>query len=100
MNFRALKDVELRDVPRLAILIGANGTGKSALFAIFSFLRDAMNSNVRTALTNQQGAPRAGSGPRGALVAGGKNLALVMKYLHRHHPECVDAPPPRMAKVR
>ena len=54
-NFRAFKDVELRDVPRLAVLIGANGTGKSTLFAIFSFLRDAMNSNVRTALTKLGG---------------------------------------------
>ena len=54
-NFRAFKDVELRDVPRLAVLVGANGTGKSTLFAIFSFLRDAMNSNVRTALTKLGG---------------------------------------------
>ena len=36
-------------------LIGANGTGKSTLFSIFSFLRDAMNSNVRTALTKLGG---------------------------------------------
>lgn len=54
-NFRAFKDVELRDVPRLAVLVGANGTGKSTLFAIFGFLRDAMNSNVRTALTKLGG---------------------------------------------
>ena len=54
-NFRAFKDVELRDVPRLAILVGANGAGKSTLFAIFGFLRDAMNSNVRTALTKLGG---------------------------------------------
>lgn len=54
-NFRAFKDVELLDVPRLAVLVGANGTGKSTLFTIFSFLRDAMNSNVRTALTKLGG---------------------------------------------
>ena len=54
-NFRAFKDVELLDVPRLAILVGANGSGKSTLFAIFSFLRDAMNSNVRMALTKLGG---------------------------------------------
>lgn len=54
-NFRAFKDVELLDVPRLAVLVGANGTGKSTLFSIFGFLRDAMNSNVRTALTKLGG---------------------------------------------
>ena len=54
-NFRAFKDVELRDVPRFAVLVGANGTGKSTLFAIFGFLRDAMNSNVRTALAKLGG---------------------------------------------
>ena len=57
-NFRAFKDVELRDVPWLAILVGANGTGKSTLFAIFGFLQDAMNSNVRTALTKAGRQPR------------------------------------------
>lgn len=54
-NFRAFKNVELRNVPRFAVLVGANGTGKTTLFTIFSFLRDAMNSNVRTALTRLGG---------------------------------------------
>ena len=54
-NFRAFKEVELRDVPRLVVLVGANGTGKSTLFDIFCFLRDAMNSNVRTALAKLGG---------------------------------------------
>ena len=38
-NFRAFKDVEMRAIPRLAILVGANGTGKSTLFSVFGFLR-------------------------------------------------------------
>ena len=49
-NFRAFKEVELRDIPRFAVIVGANGTGKSTLFSIFGFLRDAMTSNVTTAL--------------------------------------------------
>jgi predicted ATPase len=32
------------------VLIGANGTGKSTLFSVFSFLRDAMTTNVTAAL--------------------------------------------------
>ena len=54
-NFRAFKDVELRDIPRLAVLVGANGSGKSTLFGIFGFLRDAMASNVTTALAKLGG---------------------------------------------
>ena len=54
-NFRAFKDVEMRAIPRLAILVGANGTGKSTLFSVFGFLRDAMNTNVRTALSKLGG---------------------------------------------
>ena len=54
-NFRALKDVELHDIPRLAVLVGANGSGKSTLFGIFGFLRDAMASNVTTALAKLGG---------------------------------------------
>ena len=54
-NFRAFKDVEMRDIPRFAILVGANGTGKSTLFTVFGFLKDAMNTNVRTALSKLGG---------------------------------------------
>ena len=45
----------MRDIPRFAILVGANGTGKSTLFTVFGFLRDAMNTNVRTALSKLGG---------------------------------------------
>ena len=54
-NFRAFQNVDMRDIPRLAILVGANGTGKSTLFSVFGFLRDAMNTNVRTALARLGG---------------------------------------------
>ena len=50
-NFRAFKNVVMRGIPRLAILVGANGTGKSTLFSVFGFLRDAMDTNVRVALS-------------------------------------------------
>lgn len=54
-NFRAFRDVEMRDIPRFAVLVGANGTGKSTLFQVFGFLRDAMTSNVTTALAKLGG---------------------------------------------
>ena len=49
-NFRAFRDVHMRDIPPFCVLIGANGTGKSTLFSVFSFLRDAMTTNVTAAL--------------------------------------------------
>lgn len=49
-NFRAFKDVDLREIPSFCVLVGANGTGKSTLFSVFAFLRDAMSSNVSAAL--------------------------------------------------
>lgn len=49
-NYRAFKDVLLKDIPSFCVLVGANGTGKSTLFSVFAFLRDAMSSNVTAAL--------------------------------------------------
>lgn len=54
-NFRAFKDVTVRGIPRLAIFVGANGTGKSTLLAVFGFLRDAMTTNVSVALSQLGG---------------------------------------------
>lgn len=49
-NFRAFREVDLRDLPDFCVLVGANGTGKSTLFSVFAFLRDAMATNVTAAL--------------------------------------------------
>lgn len=49
-NFRAFRDVHMEDIPGFCVLIGANGTGKSTLFSVFAFLREAMQNNVSSAL--------------------------------------------------
>lgn len=54
-NFRAFRDAQMKDIPRFCVLVGANGTGKSTLFAVFAFLRDAMAGNVTTALARLGG---------------------------------------------
>jgi predicted ATPase len=54
-NFRAFQDVTLKDIPRFCVLVGANGTGKSTLFSVFAFLRDAMTGNVTSALAKLGG---------------------------------------------
>lgn len=54
-NFRAFKNASMADIPRFCVLVGANGTGKSTLFQVFGFLRDAMKDNVTVALTKLGG---------------------------------------------
>ena len=54
-NFKSFKDAELSDLPNLCIIVGANGTGKSTVFQVFQFLRDAMASNVNVALAKLGG---------------------------------------------
>lgn len=39
-NFRAFRDAEWKNIPPFAVIVGANGTGKSTLFKVFEFLRD------------------------------------------------------------
>lgn len=54
-NFRAFRDAQLDEIPNFCVLVGANGSGKSTLFSVFSFLRDAIASDVTTALTRLGG---------------------------------------------
>lgn len=49
-NFKAFQDAELVDIPSFCVFVGANGSGKSTIFSIFGFLRDALTSNVNAAL--------------------------------------------------
>ena len=49
-NFKAFQDAELTDLPNFCVVVGANGTGKSTIFSMFGFLRDALTTNVNTAL--------------------------------------------------
>lgn len=54
-NFKAFKHIEMRDIPNMCVLVGANGTGKSTLFSAFGFLKDALTENVHVALTRLGG---------------------------------------------
>jgi len=49
-NFKAFRDTVLSDIPDFCVFVGANGTGKSTIFSVFGFLKDAMTGNVNTAL--------------------------------------------------
>lgn len=54
-NFKALKDVHLKNLPAMAVFVGKNGTGKTTLFRIFAFLKESLSSNVRVALQREGG---------------------------------------------
>lgn len=54
-NFKSLRDVHMRDIPNFAVLIGANGTGKSTFIDVFGFLRDCLLGNVRVAVQKRAG---------------------------------------------
>jgi predicted ATPase len=49
-NFKAFRDVNLKDIPAFLVVVGANGSGKSTLFDVFGFLHDCLKGNVRQAL--------------------------------------------------
>lgn len=54
-NYRCLHRTVLADLPRMAVVVGANGTGKSTLFDVFSFLKESLTSNVATAVARRGG---------------------------------------------
>ena len=54
-NYRLFRDATLENIPRLCVLVGANGTGKSTLFDVFSFLKDALSMNVGKAVSKRGG---------------------------------------------
>ncbi|MFM6311774.1 MAG: AAA family ATPase, partial [Dolichospermum sp.] len=54
-NFKSFKNVEIKKIPKMCVFVGANGTGKTTLFNVFSFLKDALTDNVHVALTKLGG---------------------------------------------
>lgn len=54
-NYQVLRRVEFYDLPPLSVVIGANGTGKSTLFDVFTFLKDALAGDVHSATAKRGG---------------------------------------------
>lgn len=73
-NFRAFKNAAMQDIQRLAVLVGKNGTGKSTLFDVFSFLKDALTLNVAKAVAKRGGFRE--------LVSRGSNgpISIILKF--------------------
>jgi Predicted ATPase len=48
-NYRALGEVELKDMTPLTVLLGPNGSGKSTIFDVFNFLSECFQFGLRHA---------------------------------------------------
>lgn len=48
-NYRALRDVELKELTPLTVLLGPNGSGKSTIFDVFAFLSESFELGLRRA---------------------------------------------------
>jgi predicted ATPase len=66
-NFRALREVELKDLTPLTVLLGPNGSGKSTILDVFAFLAECFELGLRRAWDKRGRAKelktRGGDGP-------------------------------------
>jgi len=66
-NFRALREVEFRELTPLTVLLGPNGSGKSTVFDVFAFLAECFELGLRRAWDKRGRAKelktRGGDGP-------------------------------------
>lgn len=54
-NYKVFKNAVVQDIPKMMVLLGANGSGKSTFFDVFGFLSDALQNNVTIALNRRGG---------------------------------------------
>lgn len=48
-NYRALRDLELKNITPLTVFLGPNGSGKSTIFDVFAFLTESFREGLRRA---------------------------------------------------
>lgn len=53
-NFRALRDVEFKELRPLTAFLGANGSGKSTVFDVFAFLSECFTAGLKKAWDKRQ----------------------------------------------
>jgi predicted ATPase len=54
-NFKVFKKTTIKNLPKMAVLLGTNGSGKSTFFDVFGFLSDSLQNNVTIALNKRGG---------------------------------------------
>lgn len=77
-NFRALQDVEFKDLTPLTVLLGANGSGKSTFFDVFAFLSDCFREGLRNAIARR--------GTFGDLRSRGQTAPIEFEIAYRETP--------------
>lgn len=55
INYKVFKAASIQNLPNMAVLLGANGSGKSTFFDIFGLLSDALQNNITIALNRRGG---------------------------------------------
>ncbi len=86
-NYRVFRDVKLTKLAPMTVVVGANGTGKSTLFDVFSFLKEALSGNVASAVARRGGfrelVSRGERGPVGITVkfreSGGRLATYILR---------------------
>lgn len=54
-NYRALRDIELKELKPLTVFLGANGSGKSTIFDVFAFLSESFTVGLDRAWNKRGG---------------------------------------------
>ena len=54
-NYRALRDIELKNLKPLTVFLGANGSGKSTIFDVFTFLSECFTVGLDRAWNKRGG---------------------------------------------
>ncbi len=76
-NFRALKDLELKNIKPLTVLLGQNGSGKSTIFDVFAFLSECFSIGLRKAVDKR--------GRFRELRTRGSNESIVIEIKYREN---------------
>ena len=74
-NFKVFKELEMKDLPALCVLVGANGSGKTTFFDVFGFLKDCLTYDVNRAFQSRGGFKEVVS--RGAV---GESIYIEIKF--------------------
>ena len=84
-NYRVFRDVKLTRLSPLSVIVGANGTGKSTLFDVFSFLKESLAGNVASAVARRGGfrelVSRGEDGPVGITVKFHESTGRLATYV-------------------
>ena len=79
VNYRALKNIEFKDITPLTVLLGPNGSGKSTVFDVFNFLSECFRFGLRHAW-DRRGRAR-------ELRTRGRNGPVIIELKYREKPK-------------